>query len=279
MTAISAPAPHGVAEPSFVDTIRHGVSDTWILTQRNLLRYIRIPELLIFSTVQPIMFILLFNYVFGGSISATLPGHFSYISYLVPGIITQSVVFGAMGTGAGLADDLKTGVIDRFRSLPMARSAVLGGRTMADSVRNLFVVMIMIGVGSIIGFRFHSGAIDAVAAVLMAILVALAFSWIMAFLGLKVRDAEVVQTAGFVFVFPLVFASSAFVQVQSMPGWLQAFANNQPFTQFVNAIRYPCLGTSPGGPTMDNVWIALAWIAAILAVFVPLTVRSYRKLS
>ena len=248
------------------------VSDTLVMAQRNLLRYLRLPNLLVFSTVQPVMFVLLFTYVFGGAIDVPAD---SYIDYLIPGIFVQTVVFGATQTGVGLAEDLSRGMVDRFRSLPMARSAVLAGRTLGDTVRNIFVVLLMTGVGALVGFRFHAGFLPAVAALALAVLFGLAFCWVQAFIGLSVGNVEAAQAAGFVGVFPLVFASSAFVPVASMPGWLQAFAEVQPISVTIDALRALCLG----GPTATHVWRALAWIAVILLVFVPLSVRRYRKVA
>ncbi|MCA1838755.1 MAG: ABC transporter permease [Actinomycetota bacterium] len=246
------------------------VSDAMAMTKRNLLRYIRIPELLVFSTIQPVMFILLFAYVFGGAIRT--PG-VNYIQFLIPGILVQTVVFGSTATGIGLADDLGKGMVDRFRSLPMARSAVLAGRTISDTIRNSFVVGLMIAIGSMIGFRFRAGFIPALAGVALVVLFGLAFSWISATIGLAIGDAEAAQTASFIWLFPLTFASSVFVPTASMPHWLQVFAKVNPVTNVVNAMR----ALSLGGPTSDSLWKAIAWIAAILVVFVPMAVRNYRR--
>jgi ABC-2 type transport system permease protein/oleandomycin transport system permease protein len=246
------------------------VTDALAMTRRNLLRYVRLPNLLVFSTVQPVMFVLLFTYVFGGAVR--IPSG-SYKDFLLPGILVQTVIFGSTQTGVGLADDLSRGMIDRFRSLPMTRSAVLAGRTLSDTVRNLFVVVLMIGVGLLIGFRFHAGVVAAVGAIVLAVLFGLAFSWISAFIGMVVRDVESAQTAGFIWIFPLVFASAVFVPVASMPGWLQAFARVNPVTNTAEAVRALC----QGGPTATHVLHALAWIAGILLVFVPLSVRRYRR--
>ena len=251
--------------------LRWTIDDAAAVTRRNLYRYIRVPTLLLFSTIQPVMFVLLFTYVFGGSID--VPGVDRYIDYLIPGILVQTVVFGSTQTGVGLAEDLSRGMIDRFRSLPMARSAVLAGRTLSDSVRNLFVVGLMLLVGTVVGFRFHAGVGPALAAVGIALAFGLAFSWISALIGLSVRDVESAQAAGFVWVFPLVFASSAFVPVAGMPGWLQAFAKASPVTNTVDALRALCLG----GPTATPVLRSLAWIVGILLVFVPLAVNRYRR--
>ncbi|HJW62247.1 MAG TPA: ABC transporter permease [Actinomycetes bacterium] len=246
-------------------------ADAAAVTRRNLYRYIRVPTLLLFSTIQPVMFVLLFTYVFGGAIQ--VPGVDNYVDFLMAGILVQTVIFGSTQTGVGLAEDMSRGMVDRFRSLPMARSAVLAGRTLSDTVRNLFVVCLMLVVGTLVGFRFHAGVGPAVGAVGLALAFGLAFSWISALIGLSVRDVESAQAAGFVWVFPLVFASSAFVPVDTMPGWLQTFANINPVTITVNALRALTLG----GPTVRPVLEALAWIAGILLVFVPLAVNRYRR--
>jgi ABC-2 type transport system permease protein/oleandomycin transport system permease protein len=249
------------------------VSDAVQMTKRNLLRYLRLPNLLVFSTVQPVMFVLLFSYVFGGAIKGALPPGTKYVDYLMAGIFVQATIFGSMQTGVGLADDLAKGMIDRFRSLPMARSAVLAGRTLSDTVRNAFVVLLMSGVGLLIGFRFHGGFVPSVAGLGLTVLFGFAFSWISALIGMSVRDPEAAQAAGFIWVFPLIFASSAFVPVQTMPGWLQAFSRNNPITHVINAIR----ALIQGGPVWHALWLSLAWIIGILLVFVPLAVSRYRR--
>jgi ABC-2 type transport system permease protein/oleandomycin transport system permease protein len=213
----------------------------------------------------------LFTYVFGGALRPAIG--LKYIDFLMPGIFIQTVVFGSMQTGVGLADDLSTGIIDRFRSLPMARSAVLAGRTISDAVRNVFVALMMTAVATLLGFRFHAGFIRAVGALALAVLFGHAFSWISAFVGMNLRDPETVQTAGFVWIFPFVFASSVFVPTQTMPHWLQQFAKVNPITVVVNAIRALVLG----GPVTHKALAALAWIAVIIAVFAPLAVAKYRK--
>jgi ABC transporter DrrB family efflux protein len=252
--------------------IRWAIGDAVAMTWRNLLKYVRLPQLLVFSTVQPVMFVLLFTYVFGGAIQ--VPG-LKYVDYLLPGIFVQAVIFGSAQTGVGLAEDLSRGMIDRFRSLPMARSAVLAGRTLSDTVRNVFVVLLMTGVGTLVGFRFHVGFLASVAAMGIAVLFGLAFSWISALIGMSVRDPEVAQSAGFIWIFPLIFASSAFVRLQSMPGWLQSFARVNPITNTVDAIRALCVG----GSTFRPLWHCLAWMAALLAVFIPLSVAKYRRIT
>jgi ABC transporter DrrB family efflux protein len=247
------------------------IPDTLVIARRNLLRFVRLPQLLIFSTVQPVMLLLLFNYVFGGAINA---GGLSYIQFLLPGFLVQIVVFGSAQTSVGLAEDLSRGMIDRFRSLPMARSAVLAGRTLADTLRYTFLVLLMIGVGSIIGFRFHNGIPFAVAAVMLSVLFGFAFTWISAFIGMSVKDVETAQVAGFVWIFPIVFASSMFVPVETMPGWLQAFAKINPVTATTDTVR----ALSLGGEIITPLWKSLAWIGGILLVFLPMAVRRYRRI-
>lgn len=250
-------------------------TDAVVVTVRNLRHFVRQPELLIFSTIQPVMFVLLFVYVFGGAVSRSLPPGVTYVDYLLPGIFVQSVTFRASQTAVGLSEDLQRGVIDRFRSMPMARSAVLLGRTVADLVRNVVIIGPMIIVGYLVGFRFHAGVAGALAAVGLVASFGFALSWIFAFLALTVRGAEAAQSAGFVVVFPLVFASSVFVPVSSMPAWLQAFAKASPITLTANAARsFSLTGGVPGA-----LGGAAAWIAAILAVFIPLCVWRYRRMS
>lgn len=257
---------------------RLAVRDAVTITRRNLRHFVRQRRLLVFSTIQPVMFVLLFAYVFGGAIDAALPPGVDYVDFLLPGIFIQSTAFRATQTAVGLAEDFEQGVIDRFRSLPMARSAVLVGRTLADAVRTLFVVVLMAGVGYLIGFRFQAGWIRAVGAVLIVTVFGLAVSWIFAYVALMVPGAEAAQTAGFVTVFPLVFASSAFVPVESMPSWLRAFAEVSPVTLTVDAARALSLGGAPVGlDTAGVVLGALAWTVGILAVFVPLSVHTYRR--
>lgn len=256
--------------------------DAFIITKRNLLRNIRLPQLLIFATIQPVMFLLLFNYVFGGSIGMALPpaADGQYINWLIPGLLIQVATFGAAQTAIGLSDDLRAGVIDRFRSLPMARSAVLAGRTVADLIRNLFVIGLMLAVGGLIGFRYQTSLLETMAALALALAFAFAFSWVMAAIGLGVKDPETAQSAGFLPLFPLVFASSVFVPTQTMPDWLRVFADNQPVTILTNATRGLILGPGALGPNQSlgsQIGLSIVWVAAILAVFAPLSVRLYRR--
>jgi len=255
--------------------LRDAAVDAAIVSGRNLRHFWRQPQLLIFSTVQPIMFVLLFAYVFGGAIKGSLPKGVSYIDFLLPGIFVQSVAFRATQTAVGLSQDLERGVVDRFRSMPMARSAVLVGRTIADLVRNIAIIGLMIVVGYIIGFRFEGGVLEAIAAIVVVALFGLALSWIFAFVALTVRGAEAAQAAGFVVIFPLVFASSVFVPTSTMPDWLQAFAKVSPVTLTANTAR----GFSLEHGIPSSLGGCLAWIVGLLAVFVPLCVWRYRRMS
>jgi ABC transporter DrrB family efflux protein len=224
------------------------------------------------STLQPIMFVLLFRYVFAGAIR---PTGMPYVDYLLPGIFVMVALFGGSGTAVGLAEDVNQGVIDRFRSLPMARSAVLAGRTLADLCRNVFVVALMVAVGSMVGFRFHGSIAGDIGGLLLVLLSGYVFSWVFAMIGMTVKDAETAQIAGFLPLFPLLFASSAFVPVASMPGWLQAFAIHQPITVTIDAVR----ALVSGGAVGSWLWESLAWSAGILAAFVYLAVRQYTRAS
>ncbi len=245
--------------------------DTLTVAWRNVLRFRRLPRLLVFSTIQPVMLLLLFTYVFGGAVADDAA---AYIQFLLPGFLIQVVVFGSSQTAVGLAEDLSGGLVDRFRSLPMSRPAFLAGRTLADTGRYLFLVALIIGIGSAIGFRFENQALPAIAAALLAVLFGFAFTWITAYIGIMSKDVETAQVAGFVWIFPVVFASSMFVPIDTMPGWLQAFARNNPVTFTVDTVRTLSLG----GAIWENLWKSLASIAGILLVFVPLTVDRYRRI-
>ena len=265
------PRPHA---PSLRGT-ETSLTDTAVVTMRNLRHFWRQPDLLIFSTIQPVMFVLLFVYVFSGAIGKALPPGVSYVDYLLPGIFVQSVTFRASQTAVGLSEDLRLGVIDRFRSMPMARSAVLVGRTTADLVRNILIIGLMIVVGYLVGFSFQAGVLAALGCVAIIAAWGIALSWIFAFVSLVVRGAESAQTAGFVILFPLVFASSVFVPVQTLPDWLQKIAKVSPVTLVANAAR----GFASTGGVPDSLGWALAWIVGILVVFVPLSVWRYRRMS
>ncbi len=245
--------------------------DTMAITWRNLIGYRRVPQLLVFSTVQPVIFVLLFRYVFGGAID--VPGPIPYVDFLMPGVFVQTVVFGALATAIGLAADMKSGLLERFRSLPMARSAVLAGRTLADLSRNVFVVLLMVAVGFLVGFRIHTNALALIAGILLLLFFGYAMSWIFATVGLALGDPETAQAAAFPVLAPLVFASTVFVPLERMPGWLQVWAEHQPVSVTASAVRALVLG----GPTASLVWQSLAWCVGILVVFAPLAVRRYRR--
>jgi ABC transporter DrrB family efflux protein len=251
--------------------MRRLVSDTLVIAERNLIRLPRAPELLLAFTIQPIMFVLLFRYVFGGAIKT--PGYSNYADYLIPGIVVQNIAFGGFVTALGLNEDLHKGLIDRFRSLPMARAAVLAGRTTADIVTNLLSMTILLVTGLIIGFSFHTDVLQVVTGLGLLLLFGYAFSWLFAFLGLLVSTPEAANSVGFIAVFPLTFISSAFVPVHSLPAVLRAFAQINPFTVTVDAIRSLWLGTPAG----NNVWGAFVWAIVILALFAPLAVVRYRR--
>jgi ABC-2 type transport system permease protein/oleandomycin transport system permease protein len=246
------------------------LADALVLAKRNLLRLPRIPEELVFATIQPIMFVLLFAYVFGGAINVRGT---TYINFLMAGIFVQTVAFGSVSTGIGLAEDLQKGIVDRFRSLPMSRSAVLTGRTIADLVRNTFVVLVMLVVGLLVGFRPEGSVIGWIAGIGLLLLFGYALSWVGAPIGLLVRNVEAAQSAGFVWLFPLTFASSAFVLTATFPVWLRAFADHQPVTLVVNAVRAFSLGKPVGSTGLE----ALLWCLGILVVFIPLSVWAYDR--
>jgi len=248
----------------------YALSDTAILAKRSLLRIRRQPDLLVGFTIQPIMFVLLFVYVFGGAIET--PG-LDYVDFLIPGIIVQSMVFGGFVTALGLAEDLKKGLIDRFRSLPMWGPAVLTGRILADVGTNIVQLVVMFAVGFIVGFRFSTSAPEIVAGILLLLLIGYAFSWVFAFIGLTASSPEASNAFGFTILFPVTFVSSAFVPVDTMPGWLQPIAEHNPFTTMVDAARALFVGTPAG----NSVWLAVVWSLGIIAVFGVLSVMRYRK--
>ena len=246
------------------------VADTLVMAERNLVRLPRAPDLLIGFTIQPVMFVLLFAFVFGGAIDT--PG-FDYIDFLLPGIIAQSMTFGGFVTAIGLTDDLRKGLIDRFRSLPMARSAVLAGRTLADVATNAFQLLLMLGVGVLIGFDFNSTVPKVIGGILLMLLFGYAFSWVFAFIGLRSASPESAQALGFVAIFPITFASSAFAPPESMPKWLEAFAENNPFSTIVDALRHLWVGAPAG----NDVWGAVAWSIGLTLLFSWLAVSGYRR--
>ncbi|HWV85212.1 MAG TPA: ABC transporter permease [Capillimicrobium sp.] len=248
------------------------MTDTMVIAERNLMRIPRQPDLLLAFTVQPVMFVLLFVYVFGGAIST--PGY-EYVDFLIPGIIVQNIAFGGFVTALGLAEDLNKGLIDRFRSLPMARAAVLAGRTIADIATNTLSVLVLLVTGLIIGFSFHANVVEILLGFVLLLLFGYAFSWIFALLGMVVSSPEAANSLGFIAVFPLTFISSAFVPTESMPAALEWFADINPFTIVVNAMRALWLGAPAG----DYVWGAFVWAFVLIALFAPLAVHRYRTRS
>jgi ABC transporter DrrB family efflux protein len=253
-----------------VTKLHDNLADTLVLARRSLMRIPRAPDLLLSFTVQPIMFVLLFVYVFGGAI--VTPGY-EYVDFLMPGIIVQTMAFGGFVTALGLAEDLRKGLVDRFRSLPMSRAAVLVGRTIADVGTNTISLAIMIAVGLLAGFSFGAPAYDVAAGIGLMLLFGYAFSWVFAFIGLTASSAEASQAIGFILIFPLTFVSSAFVPVDSMPAALQAFAEVNPFTTTVDAMRALFLGAPAG----NDIWGAILWAIGIAALFATLSVARYKR--
>jgi ABC transporter DrrB family efflux protein len=274
MTATTATTLPPMRDPGLVVRSRWAISDTLTLARRNLLVWFRVPAYLVFTVIQPVMFVLMFRYVFGGAIHVSnIPG--GYVDFLMPGIIGQTAAFACFATAIALAEELKKGVIDRLRSMPMARSAVLAGRLTADTIRMTITILIVVGVGYAVSFRFHNGVVPAILMVVLAVIFGLACCVISAFTGLAIKDEESVQAFGLIWLFPLTFLSSAFVPISSMPGWLQAFANNQPVTFVINTMRALAIG----GPIEANLWKSAVWLAGIFIVFVPLAVRAYKRVA
>ena len=260
----------------------HALKDTVMIARRNLLRVVRMPQLVLFATVQPVMFLILFNYVFGGAVGRSIPAAAGgeYLNWLLPGVLLQMVAFGSLQTAMGLIEDLNNGVIDRFRSLPMARSAVLAGRTVADLIRNLFVLALVLVLGYVLGFRPQTSFVPLIGGVLVAMMFAFALSWVMACIGLAVKNSEAAQPAAMIPTFPLVFASSVFVPTETLPGWLRVFADHQPVTRTANAVRSLILGQgalAPSQTVAGEVTAAVLWSLAILVLAAPLAVRLYRR--
>ena len=253
-------------------TARYAISDTLILALRALRRIPRNPELLTSYTVQPIMFTLLFVYVFGGAIQT--PGYDNYADFLIPGIIVQQMSFGGFATALGLVDDLKKGLVDRFRSLPMSRMAVLTGRTLSDIAMNALALTVMVIVGYIVGFSFSTSVVEVVGGIALCLLIGYAFSWVFASVGLLASTPEAANAFGFIAIFPLTFASSAFVPPETMPDWLQTFAADiNPFSVMVDAVR----ALFVGGPAGNDVWGATAWCVGLIAFFAPFAILRYRR--
>jgi ABC transporter DrrB family efflux protein len=262
-------ATHAVSDRSRL-TVTETLSDSKVMLVRQLRKVLRRPMYVVYLFVQPVIFVLLFRYVFGGAINT---GKVPYVDYLLPGIIVMTAVFGALTTGLGLTEDIKAGAVDRFRSLPIARSAVLLGRTAADLAINALTVILMFVLGIAVGFRPTQPVYEVALALLLVLGFAYVFSWISAFIGISVRDPETAQSVGFIWVVPLVFASSAFVPTSSMPAAIHWFADVNPVTLTVNAARALTIGDGHAlGPALGT----LAWLAGLLAVFVPLAGRAFR---
>ena len=248
------------------------ISDIGVMTKRNLIKYFRLPQLLIFNATLNVVLLLLFNYVFGGAIKT---GGVAYIQYFLPGFLAQIVVFGSTQTSVGVAEDLSKGFVDRFRSLPMARSAFLTGRVLSDAVRYVFLLVLLVAVGLIMGFHFHNSVLPIIAGLALIVLFGVALTWLGVFIGISVKDVETAQVAGFVWVFPLVFASSLYVPIATMPGWLQAFAKINPVTSMADVTRILLLG----GAISSSLWKILTWDVLLIALFMSLAFRRYNRMS
>ncbi len=270
--------------PTRSNPLPRALNDIAILTRRNLLFTLRLPQVLAFSTLQPITTLVLFTYVLGGAIARILPpaANGSYLNWLLPGLLAQYGVFSGGQTAAGLTDDLAKGVIDRFRSLPMARSAVLAGRTLSDLVRTAFILALLLAAGLLFGFRPQTSFLGVLSALAVALFFSFAWSWVMVVVGLIVRTTEAVQVVGYLFFFPLTFASSVFVPTQTMPGWVRWFTVYQPVSVVTNALRGLMLGPGalPGGQTIaGQVALGLGWSIGLTAIFAWLAVHLYQRTS
>jgi len=279
MSAVAVSRP-----PSFATRAMLSFFDSLIVARRNLMQIVRIPAVLVFELVQPVMFVLLFRYVFAGNIANVPPEIVrlgGYVVFLMPGIIVQNAIFGATTTAIGIAEDLKSGLVDRFRSLPMARSAMLAGRATSDLIKNFILLLVVIGIGYLVGFSFKNGFVNALAMIVLVMAVSFTFSWVMAAIALSVKKLEAVQAAAFTGIFPLVFMSSALVPLRGMEGWVQAIARNNPITHWANLARYFAVGefSDMGGSPEQLILYALAWILVLLVIFMPLSIRLYSKLT
>jgi ABC-2 type transport system permease protein/oleandomycin transport system permease protein len=286
MSATTVSAPERRAPSGIGARMSLALADGFLVARRNLVTLTRVPTVFIFELVQPIMFVLLFRFIYADNI-ANLPPGLDYVQFLMPGIFIQNAIFGATTTAVGLAEDMKQGIVDRFRSLPMARSAVLVGRTTSDLAKNFLLVTIVIGIGYLVGFRFENGFIAALGVVALALSVGFTFSWAMACIGLWLKKVEAVQAASFTLIFPIVFVSSAFVPVAGMAGFMQVIARHNPVTIWCNLARYLSIGDvgiidfQTGLPvaTFESLLVkSVLWIVGLLAIFVPLAIRLYRKL-
>jgi ABC-2 type transport system permease protein len=280
MSAIAVSPPR----PTLATRAMLSFFDSLIVARRNLMQIVRIPAVLVFELVQPVMFVLLFRYVFAGNILITdreIVALGGYVVFLMPGIIVQNAIFGATTTAIGIAEDLKSGLVDRFRSLPMARSAMLAGRATSDLIKNFILLMVVIGIGYLVGFSFKNGILGAIAMIVLVMAVSFAFSWVMAAIALSVKKLEAVQAAAFTGIFPLVFMSSALVPIAGMDGWVQAIARNNPISHWANLARYFALGeySQMGGTPTELTILSAAWIGVLLVIFMPLSIRLYSKLT
>ena len=267
--------------------ISRALTNGLLVTKRTLVTLTRVPTVFIFELVQPIMFVLLFRFIYANNI-ANLPPGLDYVQFLMPGIFVQNAIFGATTTAIGLAEDMKNGIIDRFRSLPMARSAVLIGRTTFDLAKNMILVAIVLVIGYLVGFRFQNGFVNAVWMIVLVMAVGFTFSWISACIGLALKQVEAVQAASFTWIFPVVFVSSAFVPVVGMAPFLQVIARNNPVTHWCNLARYLAVGPSAITDPVTHIPIdtfeglvvkSVLWIVGLLLIFVPLAIRLYRRLT
>lgn len=271
MSALSIPATgSGLDSESLARRIGYGVSDSLALMKRNLTHICRVPALIMFTVIQPVMFTLLFRYVFGGAIHT---GAGAYVEYLIPGIVIQTAAFASVTTAIGLSTELQQGVVDRFRSMPVARPAFLVGRLGADALRILVTVLILLGVGYAVGFRISTGVGPTIAMIAISVGFGIAICCVAAWIGLSLKDPESVQGFAFIWIFPITFASGVFVPVASMPGWLADFARNNPVTLLAEAARNLTIGSRAG----DSIWLSIVWIVAITALFGALAVRAYRR--
>jgi ABC transporter DrrB family efflux protein len=269
-----------VRPPGIVSRAVTSVQDSLVVARRNLMQIVRIPAVLVFELIQPVMFVLLFVYVFAGNI-AGVEVFGGYVQFLMPGIMIQNAIFGATTTAIGIAEDLKAGFVDRFRSLPMARSAMLAGRATSDLIKNFILLLIVIGIGYLVGFSFENGFWNAIWMIVLVMAVSFTFSWVMAWIALSVKKLEAVQAAAFTGIFPLVFLSSALVPIAGMADWVQVIARNNPITHWANLARYYALGPYPfmGGTVEELILLSAAWVIGLLAVFIPLSIRLYNKLT
>ncbi|MBH0054227.1 MULTISPECIES: ABC transporter permease [unclassified Salinibacterium] len=279
---MTATAPTTAPTPTATSSVMNWLNDGWITTRRNLIKIKRVPDILVFTTLQPIMFVLLFTYVYAGVID--IPGS-TYKEFIMAGIFAQTVVFGSTYSGSAMAQDLKDGIIDRFRTLPMSPSAVLVGRTNGDLLINSLSMIVMMATGLIVGWRIKSSPFEAIAAIALLLLFAYALSWVMAFIGMSVRSPEVINNVSFLVLFPLTFISNAFVPAETLPGPLRTFAELNPVSALVQAAR-ELFGNTPAGAVQSDVWsqqhpvlTVLIGIVVMLAIFVPLAIRKFASIS